>query len=55
MTETQRPDSELSTDEKLDIVLAFVRKFERIAAVMSKHPMMASIMPSINREMADKT
>ena len=49
MTE-HKPDSELTTDEKLDVVIAFIRRFEKIAAVMSKHPMLAGMMPSIQRE-----
>lgn len=44
--------AEMTTDEKLDAVVVFIRKFEKIAAVMSKHPMLAGMMPSIQREVS---
>lgn len=46
----QKPISEMTSDEMLKEVVVFIRKFEKIAAIMSKHPMLAGMMPSIQRE-----
>ena len=46
----EKPIAEMTTDEKLDAIMIFIRKFEKIAALMSKHPMLAGMMPSIQRE-----
>lgn len=45
-----KPIEEMTDREKLDAIVVFIRKFEKIAALMSKHPMLAGMMPSIQRE-----
>lgn len=42
-----KPIMEMTDREKLDAIVVFIRKFEKIAALMSKHPMLAGMMPSI--------
>ena len=42
--------AQMTTDEKLDAIMLFIRKFEKIAELMSKHPMLAGMMPQIKRE-----